>query len=222
MPTLAKAGYWAPPQDSEPALLPRQSGDATSGTAVHPSATPSSPQSQCHSPGSQALAPASHPPAVSFDAHANRRLQAADLAAFLGSGAVLGSLFMAWYQFAFTASGISISVSITALASPAGGWRWSILGLSVAVLLEVLLSWLAEHANTNWSWPHQGVLALLCGANLVLVIAAMVASPFSDVGSVGLLQASLGSGAFVALAGAVVSMGAAVVRLFSGPPALAR
>jgi hypothetical protein len=136
---------------------------------------------------------------------------------------VLGALFLPWYQFAFSAGGLSISFSITALTYPAGGlWRWLMLVVSIAVMVEILATWVLAFSDTHFHWPHQAVLALLCVADLTLVIGAMVVSPFSDIASVGVLQASLGPGAYVALAGALVAAAAAAVRLFSGPPALVR
>ncbi|HXY43564.1 MAG TPA: hypothetical protein VEH29_05220 [Acidimicrobiales bacterium] len=150
-------------------------------------------------------------------------MQTIDLAAFFGAAAVLGSLFMAWYQFAFSSDGASVSVSITALTYPAGGlWRWLMLVFSIAVMSEILVTWLVLRSRLNVDWPHRSILAVLCVANLALVVGAMVASPFSGVGSFGLLSASLASGAYVALAGAVVGSVAAALRLFTGPPSLTR
>lgn len=161
--------------------------------------------------------------ATSSDGREGRRLQAIDLGAFLGAAAVLGSLFMAWYQFAFSSGGTSVSVSITALTSPAGGlWRWLMLVFSIAIMFEILLTSVVLGMRLNIDWPHRSLLALLCVANLALVIGAMVASPFSGVASFGLLHASLASGAYVGLAGAIVGSGAAALRLFTGPPSLTR
>jgi hypothetical protein len=146
-----------------------------------------------------------------------------DLGAFLGAGAVLGSLFMAWYQVAFSAGGASVSVSITALTHPAGGlWRWLILVFSIAIMVEILVSWLIVSAGGSIEWPHRSVLLLLCVANLALVIGAMIASPFSGIESFGLLRASLASGAYVGLGGAIVGAVTAGVRCLTGPPALTR
>ncbi|MHB1511298.1 MAG: hypothetical protein ACYCST_14110 [Acidimicrobiales bacterium] len=135
--------------------------------------------------------------------------------------AVLGSLFMAWYQLALSGSGVSVAISVTTLASPAGGlWRWLMLVFSIAVLFEVALSWLVLSGISGIEWPHRSVLVMLCLADMALVIGSMVASRFGGE-TVGRLSASLGSGAYVALAGAILAAAASVARLFTGPPALA-
>jgi hypothetical protein len=156
------------------------------------------------------------------DVRANRRLQAIDLAACFGALAAGGSLFIAWYQIAFSIGGVSASISTTALGRLAGGWRWSILFISIGVVLELLVAALASQSSNTVGWPHSSILAVLCAADLAAVVAAMIASPFNDGASYGLMAASLGPGAYVGFIGALVAMIAAALRLFTGPPALAR
>jgi len=138
--------------------------------------------------------------------------------------AVFGSLFMPWYQLGASGNGISISISLTALGQHAGGWRWGMLVCSLAIVVELLATLLVFKVRARGDWPHRSVLGLLCGANLALVIAAMVASPFNSLigNSFGVLGSSLGAGAYVAIVGALLAVGAAGVRLFTGPPALTR
>jgi hypothetical protein len=158
------------------------------------------------------------------DLRYKRRLQGLDLAAFFGSVAVFGSLFMPWYQLGASGNGVSISLSITALGSHAGGWRWAMLVCSLAIVVELLATLLVFRVQDSGDWPHRSVLGLLCLTDLALVIAAMVASPFSalDQSLFGVFSSSLAPGAYVAIVGALVAMGAAAARLFTGPPAMAR
>jgi len=156
------------------------------------------------------------------DLRRQRRLQAIDLAALFGAVAVLGSLFMPWYQFGYGVGGLSLSVSVTALSSQSGSWRWLMLACSLGIATELLATLLIFKARTRSPWPHRSLLALLCGANLVLVAVAMEVSPFGAAGQHGLLNASLAAGAYVALVGAIVGVGAAAFRMVTGPPALVR
>jgi hypothetical protein len=156
------------------------------------------------------------------DLRRQRRLQAIDLAAFFGAVAVLGSLFMPWYQFGYGLGGLSISVSVTALSSQSGTWRWAILVCSLGILAELLATLVIFKTRTRNAWPHRSLLVLLCGANLGLVTVAMVDSPFAAAARLGLLNSSLAAGAYVGLVGAIVGVGAASCRLVTGPPALVR
>jgi hypothetical protein len=151
-----------------------------------------------------------------------RRLQAIDLAALFGAIAVLGSLFMPWYQFAYGAGGLAISMSVTALSRQSGNWRWLMLVCSLGIAAELLATLLIFSSKTTHHWPHRGLLVLFCGANFVLVAAAMMSSPFAEAGQLGLLHSSLAAGAYVGLVGAIVGVGAASCRLVTGPPALVR
>ncbi len=201
-----------PPAGAAPAALP--------GRALPNMATGLPPGAQTVATYS-ASGPMGYPVVTITDARRDRRLHSLDFAAFLGAVAVLGSLFMAWYQYSASAQGISISVSITALHYPAGGlWRWLMLVISIAVMVEIAMQALLLKARQRQEWPHRGLLAVLCIADLALVVGSMIDSPLA--GSVGAFQASLGSGAYVGLAGALVGVFTAVGRLFVGPPALMR
>jgi hypothetical protein len=156
------------------------------------------------------------------DLRHQRRLQTIDLAAFFGAVAVLGSLFMPWYQFAYGAGGVSVAVSVTALSGESGNWRWLLVVCSVGIVAELLVTLLIFRSGSREDWPHRSFLVLLCVTNLGLVVAAMLDSPFSAAGQIGLLSSSLAAGAYVGLVGAIVGMGAAGFRLFTGPPALMR
>ena len=156
------------------------------------------------------------------DLRHQRRLQAIDLAAFFGAVAVLGSLFMPWYQFAYGGDGVSVAVSVTALSGESGSWRWLLLVCSLGIVAELLVTLLIFRAGSRDDWPHRSFLALLCITNLALVVIAMLDSPFAGASQIGLLSSSLAAGAYVGLVGAIVGMGAAAIRLFTGPPALMR
>lgn len=223
-PVLADAGYWAPPEAHVPGAPSLEQGYA------QPSAPNRYPTHVGGGlpPGAQTVA--SWGPAANglgamltiSDVRATRRLQAIDLAACFGAVAAGGSLFIAWYQISFNISGVSASISTTALGRLAGGWRWSILLISIAVLVELLVAVVVSRSSRTVEWPHRSILAVLCAANLAAVVAAMIASPFNNGASYGLMAASLGPGAYVGFIGALVAMIAAALRLFTGPPALAR
>jgi hypothetical protein len=235
-PALADAGYWAPPAAA--VVLDGQPGYNPYGQTApppQPAVYFGQPQTYSASHGSTALPPGAHTvatftpgsawagPAVTIsDLKANRRLQMVDLASLFGTCAVFGSLFMPWYQIAVSGDGMSVSLSVTALHYPAGGlWRWLMLFFSIAVVVELVLTRVILQSSRRIEWPHRSLLALLCVANLALVVGAMVVSPFDSVGLVG-LPSSLASGAYVGLAGGLVGVVAAVLRLFTGPPALSR
>ena len=193
------------------------------------------PQTYSASQGGTALPPGAHTvatftpgnawagPAVTIsDLKASRRLQLVDLATLFGACAVFGSLFMPWYQFAVSGDGISVSLSVTALHSPAGGlWRWLMLVFSIAIVVELLATRVILQSSRRIEWPHRSLLALLCVSTLALVVGAMVVSPFDSMDVVG-LPSSLASGAYVGLTGAIIGALAAGLRLFTGPPALTR
>lgn len=233
-PPLADAGFFAPPQawhgsaasESESATLGRLR-QPSGGTAAPASAFGGPASATGLPPGAQTVAtfspngPMGFPVVTITDARRDRHLHTLDLAAVLGTVAVLGSLFMSWYQYSASAQGISISVSVTALHYPAGGlWRWLMLVLSIGVIVEVAVNALLLKSRQRPEWPHPGLLAVLCIADLALVVGSMIDSPFA--GSIGAFQPSLGSGAYVGLAGALVGTFTALGRLFVGPPALSR
>jgi len=249
-PPLADAGYWAPPQSQYPPpgyQAPSQSQYPPPGYQA-PELGPSlyagpTPGQGYGGPVPQFGYPPPAPPAgphtvptwgggapwggavtALADLRYKRRLQGLDLAAFFGSVAVFCSLFMPWYQIGVSGNGISVSVSLTALADHAGGWRWAIFVCSLAVVVELLATLLIFRVRARGDWPHRSVLGLLCAVDLALVIAAMAASPFNSVSDAyfGVLKSSLGAGAYVAIVGALIATGAAAARLFTGPPALTR
>jgi hypothetical protein len=129
---------------------------------------------------------------------------------------------MPWYQFAYRIDGLSFPIYITAIGSQHGGWRWLMMGFSLGIAAELLVTLFIFKARPRIDWPHRSLLTLLSGANLVLVIGAMLAAPFGIAGHLGPLSPSLAAGAYVGLVGAGVGVGAAICRLFTGPPALVR
>jgi hypothetical protein len=233
LPLLATAGYWAPPQ-----AVPwpgAQDGRASERPSVHlgPAHERGKPYAQpggvSHLPGGPHTlptwsggAPSGGAAIVKASLRRQRRLQAMDLAALFGAVAVLGSLFMPWYQLAYNVRGLSLSRSLTALSEYSGGWRWLMLACSLAVAAELLATLWFFRANTMNNWPHRSLLALLCGANLALVTIATMLSPFGVTDGLDLFHASLAAGSYVGVVGAVVGVGAAGCRLVTGPPALVR
>jgi hypothetical protein len=94
--------------------------------------------------------------------------------------------------------------------------------LSIGVMVEILAKSVVVWVQGRAPWPHRALLAILCLLNLVLVAGAMIVAPFRGRGSLGLLNASLGPGAYVAIVGALVGIVAAAMLLVTGPPALTR
>jgi hypothetical protein len=155
------------------------------------------------------------------DVKRQRRVQGLDLLAFLGTAALLGSLFMPWYQISESFDGLSVSLSLTPLGQHAGGLRWAMLVLSIATLVELAVTALIFRFHSRDAWPHRSLLALLCLVNLAVVIWAMVASPFAE--ALGAFNGtSLGPGAYLAIVAALLATGAAIARLVTGPPAMSR
>lgn len=147
-----------------------------------------------------------------------RRLYVLDLVQCAAAAAVLGSLFMPWYELGYSTSGVGVNLSLTALGSHAGGWRWLILVVAIVILVGGLAGVLANVAESG-AWPHSGLQALLGMALLGLVVAAFFTSPLPNVGLFGIpgFGRSAGSGAYVGLVAAVLAAYAGVGRFFVAP-----
>jgi len=168
-----------------------------------------------------------------------------DLLAASGSGFVLISILLTWYNVTITALGVQfyesieraflarlfpqaapgigglsgpLTLSISALDKAAGGWRWAILVVSIVILLEVLVA-LSTGASRQSSppLPHSTVLMVLTFANLVLVVAAFVNLPYGGA-PVSYLIVARGVGAYLGLVAALVACGGAAVGLIKSSP----
>jgi len=150
--------------------------------------------------------------------------QLLDLTAVISAAVLIGSLFMTWYQFGMsfpTTSGAFAGISITALGGFAGGWRFAILAFAIATIVEVAVNTGFARSGGDFEWPHRPLLALLCGVNLVLVLAAFFAFPavLGAAGTLyyGLIGTSRGGGAYLGLVAALVASAAAGGRLLTDP-----
>lgn len=163
-----------------------------------------------------------------------------DLVTAAGTGVVLISLLISWYQVTITVAGLRyvesieralfprlfpglsaglggqtgpFSTSVTALGKGAGGWRWAILVVSGVLLLEILLA-LGSGASrpTSAAGPHTAIVLVLTITNLILVAAAFFTFPFSE-SPPAYLTVTRGTGAYLGLFAALVACAGAVARL---------
>lgn len=136
---------------------------------------------------------------------------------------VLVSLAVNWYQATVLVRGSRETVTRHLLSGNAGIQRWMVPVCAVLVVGEVLANriW-CRQSRRQWR-PHRGVLMLLCVVQLVLVASCMASSPLSPdlLANIG-ISINVGPGSWVALGGAVVGVGAAFGRMFSGGPQLGR
>ncbi len=147
------------------------------------------------------------------------RLNVMDLLQCVAAAAVLGSLFMPWYDLGFSTSGVGVSLSISALGSHAGGWRWLILVVATAIIIEGLAGRLANVSETE-AWPHAAVQALLGVALLGLVVVAFFTSPLPNLAVYQIpgFGRSAGSGAYLGLVAGVLAAYGGIGRYFVAPP----
>jgi hypothetical protein len=168
-----------------------------------------------------------------------------DVLAATGAGFVLISMFLTWYNVTLPALGVqfyeslereflarlfpqianslggltgSLTFSVGALGSGAGGWRWAILVVSIILLLEVLLA-IGSTTRTQSSptWPHVVILLVLTVTNLILVVAAFLSLPYSSAPA-SYLTVAPGVGAYLGLLAALVACGGAVAGLVRNSP----
>jgi hypothetical protein len=136
---------------------------------------------------------------------------------------VLVSLALNWYEATVLVRGSRETVTRHLLSGNAGIQRWLVPVCAVLVVGEVMANrvW-CRQSRRQWR-PHRGVLMLLCVVQLVLVASCMASSPLSPdlLANIG-ISVNVGPGSWVALVGAVVGVGAAFGRMFSGGPQLGR
>ncbi len=122
-----------------------------------------------------------------------RRLSIPDIVVGVATALVLISLFLPWYTNPIEGE----TSSITALDSPAGGWRIIILVLSLAVV-AYLVARAAIREQRALAVPHWQILLLGAGTNLLFVVVAFLAHPENFSAATG--------GAAVGLLAAVVAV----------------
>jgi hypothetical protein len=146
-----------------------------------------------------------------------QRLHVLDVFAWLAAGAVIGSLFMPWYQLSLTRDGETASVSFTALGVHTGGWRWALLVVAAAIMAEGLLAGVTRVYQTR-AWPHSGIQFALASTLLALVLVAWWDSPIPEIFAFapGLTRGGA-AGTYLAVGGAGCAVLAGVGRFFATP-----
>ena len=201
-PVLSEAGFWGSPAPV----------DGMFQLTATPTVPPPSP------PGARTGYGYWGPSRAEQRARYRQRLHWLDLVEWMGAAAVLGSLFMPWYQIGMSSGGLSAILSLTPLGTGAGGWRWLILILAVAILIEGGAAVLV--GSHSQGWRHGEAQAALGLVLLVLVIAAFVTTPTAFFGGyfdVPGLQRTHGPGAYLGLVASIVAGVAGVARFFVAP-----
>lgn len=185
---------------------------------------------------------------VAATPQAATRPMGGDVVCMAGSGFVLASLFLSWYNVTLTALGVRffasleqaflarlfprvaaglggltgpLSSSVSALGEGAGGWRWAILVVSIVVILETLLAISSGAATRSPSpWPHTVVQLVLTIAEFVLVIAAFFNVPYGNVPS-AYMTVGHGFGSYLGLFASLIACGGACVAWLGASPSAA-
>lgn len=164
----------------------------------------------CPACGKSLSPPAASPaPTATATAPASINFQRLGTGDFVAGGTtifLLITLFLPWYSGNITSAGGSISASISALSSNAGGWRYLILILCLAIVGYLFARTIWE--NPKLPLPHWQLLAVATGLNAVLVLIAFIAKPSAG-GLFGSLSISV-SWAFGAFLGIIAAIGAVV------------
>lgn len=216
-PALSDAGFWGSPAQADGMFQ----GQQIAPPAPSPNGPPGSPPGlvQAPPPGWAGLAHLGSARAMQ-QVRYRQRLHMLDVLQCIAAAAVLGSLFMPWYQLGISRGGVGVNVSYSALSSPAGGWRWLILVVAVVILLEGMIAVVAKVSETG-AWRHAEVQAVLGVVLVGLVIGAFFASPFPDFASVVQipgLDRSVGPGVYLGIVSAVLAGYAGIGRFFVAPP----
>jgi len=237
------SGYASPPPFANRSTTSSFDGPAMVSRTPATDATPSTVRPVSPTAAWAPPSPTARPGIVSSGPVSNSTV--GDVLAAAGTGFVLVSTLLTWYSVTMTPLGVQfyqsleraflarlfpqaaaglggltgpLTLSISALDSAAGGWRWAILVVSIITLLEVLLA-IGSGATRQPSpaWPHTAVLLVLTVANLVLVVAAFISLPYGGTPATYLIVTH-GIGAYLGLVAAFVACGGAVARLVNGSP----
>lgn len=157
------------------------------------------------------------------DDRMRRHMLALDCGIIAGSGIVLGSILLNWYEAKVVVKGVRVTVVRRLLSGHAGIQRPLVPIVAVLIVIEVLVN-LARHRTTQEAWrAHRGVVMFLCVLQFVLVVSCMLSSPLSanSLANIG-ISINTGPGGWVALAGAIVGVLAGFARMFAGRPSLGR
>jgi hypothetical protein len=157
------------------------------------------------------------------DDRMRRHMLVLDWGIIVGSGIVLASILLNWYQAKLVVKGVRVTVVRHLLSGDAGIQRPLVPIVAVLIVIEVLVN-LARQRSTHEAWrAHRGVVMVLCVLQFVLVASCMLSSPLSanSLSNIG-ISVDTGPGGWVALAGAVVGVLAGCARMFAGRPALGR
>lgn len=168
-------------------------------------------------PQSSATTPSN--PATGSSGFSLTRLGRGDLGVGGGTLVLLISLFLPWYTATLTGGGSGIaggsnspSASVSALGDGAGGWRFLILILCVAILGYLVVR---AFRPLSLPLPHWQVLGIATGLNLLLTLIGLIATPSSAVLSAEAgfgISISLDFGVFISLVAAALAVVFAYLR----------
>ena len=201
-----------PPAAAPPAVTPPAAAPPAGGyTGAPGSYAPGPPQGQGFGSavgGGYQTGPAGAPvhSAVSVDF---RRLGTGDLVAAGGTILLFISLFLAWYSVTGQDpnTGLTITITNSALGQYAGGFRFLVLVLAIFVFLYLLARTFAPR-GFRLPLPHWQILSILVGLQLLLTILTFFLKP-SDQGGPGV---SWSYGAYIGLVASLIAMAGAVLR----------
>lgn len=136
-----------------------------------------------------------------------RRLGAGDIIAGISTIVVFISLFLPWYTV-----GVGTTLSVSALNSLAGGWRYLVLVLCLLIVIYLFVrTFLVRGARLPL--PHWQLMTSLTVVNGLLVILMFLVKPnFAQLLSQGGISTSWGYGAFIGLVAAVAAVIGSIVR----------
>lgn len=141
-----------------------------------------------------------------------------DLVGGLAALALAGSLLLPWYAIGYGTGSVSVSLSISALNSHAGGFRWLVLLAAVGVVIEAVAA-RAARAHNQATWPHAAVQGSLAAVAAVFTLVAFFDSPLPNIGALGVpgFGRHPGAGAYVGVVAAICLVATAVGRYVVAP-----
>ena len=136
-----------------------------------------------------------------------RRLGTGDIIAGVATIVVFVCLFLPWYTV-----GVNSPLSVSALGSLAGGWRYLILVVSLLIFVYLFVrTFLAR--GPRLPLPHWQLMTSMTVINALLLVLAFLVKPdfaqlLSDVG----VSTSWGYGAFIGIVAGIIAVIGSVVR----------